>query len=257
VNIFLVLALAALAAAQAGNPAQPPPSSATPDLQALLSRLEQAQVENRANTRAYVVTRDYQLFKEGDQQPQSTVIAEVSFLPPSSKTYEIRHSSGSGTGEKVVRKVLNHEKEMAADNGDHDLARRNYEFAYVGMQYLNGVRCYVLRIHPKRPDKNLIEGLAWIDPVTFLARRVQGKLSKNPSWWVKRVDLRMDYGPVAGMWLPLGNRADADIRIFGKHTFIARDVRYQTSEAVARVSSPRRRGRRHSPDSTVGVFVPE
>lgn len=223
----------------------------------MVTRLELAQAENRAATRAYVVTRDYQLFKDGDQQPQSTVIAKLSFLPPSTKTYEIRQSSGSGSGEKIVRKVLNHETEMADDNGEHDLSRKNYEFSYVGMQGLNGVRCFVLQIHPKRPDKNLIDGLAWIDPTTFLPRRVEGALAKNPSWWVKEVRLRMDYGPVAGMWLPLGNVAKADIRIFGKHTFVGRDVEYQTSEAVAQASTPRSRARRHSSARTAGVFVPE
>lgn len=263
VNIFLGLALAAGAAAQSGNPAPQQPASATPDLSTIISHLEQAQAENRAATRAYVVTRDYQLFKDGEKQPQSTVIAEVSFLPPDTKTYEIRQSSGTGTGEKVVRKVLNHEKEMADDRGEHDLSRKNYDFAYVGMQGLNGVRCYVLHVHPRRADKNLLEGLAWIDAATFLPRRVEGTPSKSPSWWVKDLQLRMDYGPVAGMWLPLGNLAKVDIRIFGKHTFIGRDIEYQTSESVARVAAPPRsrsaNARRSSPVSAAGagIMVPE
>lgn len=253
-NILLGLALAAAAAAQTANPVQPPPSSATPDLAPIVDRLERAQAENRAATRAYVVTRDYQLFKEGEHQPQSTVIAEVSFLPPDRKSYEIRQSSGTGTGEKVVRKVLNHEKEMADDRGEHDLSRKNYEFTYVGMGTLNGARCYVLHLHPTRADKNLLEGLAWIDSTTFLPRRVEGTPSKSPSWWVKDLQLRMDYGPVAGMWLPLGNLAKVDIRIFGKHTFVARDLEYQTSEAVARAS----RSYRRNPAANAGiVFLPE
>ena len=262
VNIFLGLALAGMAAAQAGTPAPQPLSSAAPDLQTIVSNLEHAQTENRATTRAYVVTRDYQLFKDGDRQPQSTVIAAVSFLPPGTKTYEIRQANGSGQGEKVVRKILSHEQEMARDNGEHDLSRRNYEFAYVGMSGLNGVRCYVLHLHPKRQDKNLLEGLAWIDAATFLPRRIVGTPSKSPSWWVKDLRLQMDYAPVAGMWLPIGSRAEADVRIIGKHTFVARDLQYQTSEAVAQVGTPGRlrpHVRRPSPASAAGasVFLPE
>ncbi len=260
VHIFLGLALTALAAAQAGNSAPQPPASAAPELTSIVAHMEQAQQENRAATRAYVVTRDYQLFKEGDHRPQSTVIAEVSFVPPGTKSYEIRQASGSGQGEKLVRKVLNHEQQMARDNGEHDLSRKNYDFAYVGMEGLDGTRCYILHLHPKRDDKNLLEGLAWIDASTYLPRRIVGTPAKNPSWWVKNLRVEMDYAPVAGMWLPIGSRAEADVRIFGKHTFVGRDVQYQTSEAVARVNVPQRlrpgRTRRPTP-AAAGVFMPE
>lgn len=262
VNIFLGLALSSVAAAQAGSSAPQPPASATPDLGVIVSHLEQAQVENRAATRAYVVTRDYQLFKEGDHQPQSTVIAEVSFVPPGTKKYEIRQASGSGQGEKLVRKVLIHEQEMAKDNGEHDLSSKNYDFAYAGMQGLDGVRCYVLHLHPRRDDKNLIEGLAWIDANTYMPRRIVGTPAKNPSWWVKNLRVEMDYAPIAGMWLPIGSRAEADVRIVGKHTFIARDVQYQTAENVARVNGPQRlrpgRTRRPFPATNAGaILMPE
>jgi hypothetical protein len=260
VNIFLGLILTSLAAAQAGNSAPQPPASVAPELSSIVSRMEQAQSENRASIRAYVVTRDYQLFKEGERQPQSTVIAEVSFVPPGTKKYEIQQASGSGQGEKLVRKVLSHEQEMAKDNGEHDLSRKNYEFAYVGMEGLDGARCYVLHLHPKRDDKNLIEGLAWIDASTYMPRRIVGTPAKNPSWWVKNLRVEMDYASVAGMWLPIGSRAEADVRIFGKHTFVGRDVQYQTSEAVAKVNAPPRlrsgRARRPSP-AAAGVFIPE
>lgn len=257
VNFFLVLALVAAAAAQASHSAQQPPTSAAPDLGTIVTNLEAAQLENRAAARAYVVTRDYQLFKEGDRQPRSTVIAEVSFVPPGTKEYEIRQASGSGQGEKVVRKVLNHEKEMARDTGEHDLSRKNYDFSFAGVRDLNGVRCYLLQLHPKRADKNLVEGLAWIDAASFMPRRIAGTPSQSPSWWVKNLTLQMDYAPVAGMWLPVGSRAEADVRIVGKHTFVARDVQYQTSEAVAAVKAPRSRPRRSPAAAGAAIIMPD
>lgn len=255
VNIFLLLAMG-LAAAQTSSPAQQQPSS--PDLQTITDRLERAQSENRANFQPYSVTRDYQLFSNGERQPKSTVIAEVTFLPPDSKKYEIRQASGSGQGEKVVRKVLDHEKEMAKDDsGEHDLSRTNYEFVYAGEQSLNGVRCYVLQLHPKREDKNLIEGFAWIDAQTYLPRRIEGSPSKNPSWWVRNLKLEMNYGPVAGMWLPIGSRAEADVRIVGKHTFVSRDVSYQRMQTVAENRKPRSHRRPNAATAGVGVILPE
>ncbi len=255
VNFFLLLAMG-LAAAQNSSPAPQPLSS--PGLQTIVDRLEHAQAENRANFQPYSVTRDYQLFSSGQPLPKSTVIAEVTFLPPDSKHYEIRQTSGSGQGEKVVRKVLDHEKEMARDDsGEHDLSRKNYDFSYVGERDLNGVRCYVLGLVPKREDKNLIEGTAWIDSQTFLPRKIEGTPSKNPSWWVKNVKLEMSYGPVAGMWLPIGSRAEADVRIVGKHTFVSRDVRYERLESVAENRRPKSHRRPSATAAGVGVIIPE
>jgi hypothetical protein len=245
-----------LAAAQTSSVGPQQPSNSAPDLQTIVDRLEHAQAENRTSFHPYTVTRDYQLFGS-EPQPQSTVIAQVTFLPPDSKHYEIRQTSGSGQGEKVVRKVLDHEKEMAKDDsGEHDLSRKNYDFALVGERDLNGVRCYLLQIHPKRADKNLIEGTAWIDAQTFMPRKIAGTPSKSPSWWVKNLKLEMSYGPVAGMWLPIGSRAEADVRIVGRHTFVARDVRYERLETIAQ----NRKVRPRRPTAVVpgvGIIVPE
>lgn len=261
VNLFLLLALG-LAAAQTGNSARQPPPSPTPDLRTIVAKLERAQVENRAGIRGYGVTRHYQLFSTGDQQPKSTVIAHVTFEPPATKSYEIRHASGSSQGEKIVRKVLEHEQQMATDSGDHDFSLQNYSFAYLGEPDLDGVHCYLLKITPKRKDKNLLDGVAWIDARAFLPRRVEGVPSKNPSWWVKKLRVEMDYAPIDGMWLPAASRANAEIRLIGQHTLVGRDLRYEPLERVADARTPQPAGparpRRRSPARTaaVGVIVP-
>ncbi len=247
VNIFLLLAFG-FAAAQAGSSAGPQLTRTDPAaLPTIISNLERAQLLNRAHIRGYTVTRDYKLYAQDEGSPMSQVIAEVTFQPPNKKEYEIRQHSGSGQGEKVVRKVLDHEQEMAKDSTDHDLNRRNYEFVYEGERELNGVRCYVLKITPKRDDKDLLDGYAWIDTATFLPRRISGTPSKNPSWWVKKLQVEMTYAPVDGMWLPTGSRADADIRLFGRHTFIGRDLRYEALETVAESRSPQRVRSHHRP----------
>lgn len=240
------------ASAQPGSSA-PQASSATPDLTAIVANLEHAQQQNRSNIKAYVVTRDYQLFAGAEQQPKSTVIAEVTFEPPTTKTYEIRESNGSSQGEKVVRKILDHEQQMSKDVGDHDLSRQNYEFAYLGERSLNGRRCYLLKIVPKRDQKDLLDGIAWIDADSFMPRRVEGSPSKSPSWWVKKLQIQMTYAPVEGMWLPTSSRAEADVRLFGKHTFVGRDIAYQRLDAVAKRSRPHRRST--AAEAGMGIIV--
>src|SRR5207302_11225515 len=64
--------------------------TATPDLNMILSRMEQAQVEARARMSAYSVTREYKFFGDDQQHAKSQVLAKVDFAPPNQKNYTIR-----------------------------------------------------------------------------------------------------------------------------------------------------------------------
>ena len=39
---------------------------------------------------------------------------------------------------------------------------------------------------PKRKEKNLLNGLVWIDTRTFRIQRIEGTPTKKPSWWIKQ-----------------------------------------------------------------------
>ena len=206
----------------------------TPDLNTILSRMEQAQAESHARMSAYSVTREYKFFGDDQQHTKSQVLAKVDFAPPNEKNYTIQQSSGSGQGEKITRKVLDHEKQMAkGDTSGAALNRENYDFQFLRCEPMTGRRAYVLQLLPKRNDKNLIKGLAWIDAETFHPLKVEGEPMKSPSWWVKSVSYSFTFGPVADMWLQTGMQAVANVRLLGKHTMIARDVNYQLPVQMA------------------------
>jgi hypothetical protein len=230
---LLCLFVAGAAAAQISSQAVPKASgNSGPDLQTLVSRRENAQAENREHYRAYTVIRQYRLYGGESQRPNSEVIADVSFVPPSEKTYKIEKASGSDRGEKVVRKILDRESEMASSQRI-PVSRENYNFTYLGEDALDGHSCYLLGLEPKRKDRDLIKGRAWVDKETYLIHQVQGAVAKNPSWWVKDVSLTLRYHDIAGMWLQNDTHAVADIRLFGRHTLTARALEYRTAEAVA------------------------
>jgi outer membrane lipoprotein-sorting protein len=219
------------------SPAQ---ESVTPDLNIILSRMEQAQVESHAHMSPYSVTREYKFFGDDRQHAKSQVLAKVDFAPPDEKNYTIEQSSGSGQGEKITRKVLDHEKQMtkgASSSGV--LNRENYDFALLRCEPINGRRAYVLQLLPKRNEKNLIKGLAWVDAETFHPLKVEGEPMKSPSWWVKSVKYSFTFGPVADMWLQTGMQADANVRLLGRHTMVARDVNYQLPSQVAQAVPPK------------------
>lgn len=210
------------------------------ELENVISHMTEVQYRNRQAIRAYVVTREYKLFGDKSDDASSQVLAEVSFVPPGSKQYAIKGSQGSGRGEKVVKKVLEHEREMAGDWEDTALTERNYSFHLLGEEILDGRRCFVLAIDPKRDSKDLIRGKAWIDAESYNTHLITGRPAKSPSWWVKRVQLSLSFGNVNGMWLQTGATASADVRLFGKHVLTAKDVRYTTAEIEAHATPPRK-----------------
>ena len=202
--------------------------------------MEQAQAESHTRMLPYSLTREYKFFGDDQQHAKSQVLAKVDFAPPNEKNYTIEQSSGSGQGEKIARKILDHEKQMTrGDSTSGALTRDNYDFEYLRSEPMNGRRAYVLQLTPKHSDKNLIKGLAWVDAETFHPLRIEGEPAKSPSWWVKNLKLSLTFGRVGDMWLQTGTQAVANVRLLGQHTMIARDVNYELPVQVAQVMVPK------------------
>ncbi len=210
-------------------------------LQEIVGHVAETQALNRDRIRSYTVTREYRLYGGNSSEADSQVMADISFVPPTRKDYEITKTLGSGQGEKIVRKVLDHEQEMASNWESTALTAENYEFQLLGDEISEGRRCYVLQIDPKRESKDLIKGKAWIDAESFNVRRIEGEPAKSPSWWVKHLQLTLRFSEVKGMWLQTGAQANADIRMLGKRVLTSRDVDYRTGDIVAQKIPPARK----------------
>ena len=234
---FRVAASAALLALIATAPSVN--AQAAPNLEDIVGRLEQVQTEARNNVRPYSVTREYRLLK--DDKNESQVTAEVNFVPPHRKGYQIQNTVGSNQGSKVVKKILDHESEMTERWTETAITRDNYDFVMLRQEPLRGRNCYVLQLTPKRESKELIEGIAWIDAGSFRIMKVSGTPSKSPSWWIKRLLVTVEYGDVEGMWLQRTTVAQAEVRVIGRRTLLSRDLSYRTGDVVAANSSRRTR----------------
>lgn len=223
---FLVCLLATLAAAQAGAPSQ--------DVNSIVQKMMSAQQENRARLHAFTVRRGYFLLDKKDQ-PRNEVVANITLLPPDNKQYWIESSSGGGMGEKVLRDVLSKETEPVKDIQKKELSPENYDFQLLGEESLDGRRCYLIGINPRREDKDLIRGKLWVDAQSYNVRRIEGSPVKSPSWWLHDVHILMNFAEVDGMWLRTFTHAVANVRFRGKFVLEARDLEYRTvSQTAAR-----------------------
>lgn len=219
---ILICLLAGIAAAQ---------TNATPDASSIVDRMLRAQQENKARVRPFTVKRGYFLLDKQDQQ-KAQVVANITVLPPDSKYYNIESSSG-GMGEKVLRDVLSKETESPKDAQQKALSLENYDFQLLGDETIDGRRCFLLRMNPRREEKDLLRGRIWVDAENFNIRRVEGTPAKNPSWWIHDLHILMSFAEVDGMWLRTFTHAVANVRFKGRYVMESRDLEYRFSEQTA------------------------
>jgi hypothetical protein len=139
--------------------------------------------------------------------------------PNTGFTYAIVSEGGSDDiRNKVLRKALEREKELVAE-GDQSLsslAPSNYTFDVSGVD--DGGLLKVL-LSARRKAPLLVDGAMFLEPADGDLVRVEGKLVKNPSFWIKKVDLVRTFDRVNGRVLPVALDSVADVRLFGRSTF--------------------------------------
>lgn len=228
--LTLVLCVPSVSAPQT-SPGQIGSQAKAPDLNAIVASMERANQQNPAKTRPYTVTRSYKLFHGEERQPVSETTAVVSFVPPSTKKYEIKQSSGISRGQQMVRDIL--DLEIVPAQSSSDISHNNYDFVFLQQEKLGDIPTYLLRMIPKRKEKNLLNGLVWIDTGTFRIQRIEGTPTKKPSWWIKSLYITLQYTDLHGLWLPTYMRAGATVRVAGSYLLTGEDVALQVSSAAA------------------------
>jgi hypothetical protein len=208
----------------------------------VIQRLERAQRGAKPQV-SYQVLRQYQLSESNSSQISSIVVADVEYSPPDRETYVIQERRGSSRGEQVVRRILDHESALAAASPESRsatlLTRDNYTFTNLGESMLDGRSFYLLGLMPKRKQKELIAGRAWVDKQTFLIRRLEGEMAKSPSWLLKKVRVQIDFSEVSGVWLQTAMEATADVRFSGSQTLQGRTLDCRNPGIVAAHSNPK------------------
>lgn len=164
--------------------------------------------------------------------------AVTEYDPESGFRYEIVAQGGSERIQKrVLKPVLEAEKDNAA-RGEWrkgSLSRANYDFNFGG-RAANGM--LKMQLNPRRIDSRLVNGAALLTASSGDLVRVEGRLSKSPSFWVKWVDVSRSYSPVGGSMMPVSIDSTADVRIAGVSTF-AMTYDYQMVDGHAVNAAPR------------------
>jgi hypothetical protein len=74
-------------------------------------------------------------------------------------------------------------------------------------------------VKPKRKDMLLVEGAIFVQPSDGDLARIEGRLSKAPSFWTRRVDVVRRYERLGGVRVPVSIESVAHVLIAGRSTF--------------------------------------
>jgi hypothetical protein len=144
--------------------------------------------------------------------------ARTEFSPMSGMRYEVTAEGGSGLiRSRVLRSLLEQERALIA-NGDTDtiaIDASNYRFEEAGMDDAGLVR---VMLHPLRTHRALIAGAMFLSPEDGELVRVEGRLAKSPSFWLKRVDVVRTYARINGVLVPVALQSTAQVRFLGGST---------------------------------------
>lgn len=156
--------------------------------------------------------------------------------------FQVIAEGGSGyIRSHVLRAALAGEQKMWAsgDAARAALTRDNYEFVdresssagATGVEKLTA-----LGVTARRKDILLIHGSIFVDSADADLLRVEGRLSKTPSFWTRRVEVVRRYQRINGVRVPISIESVAQVLIAGRSTF-KMTYEYETINGE-RVGSP-------------------
>lgn len=241
----------------AGTPSpQLTPSHADP--QQVIAQMEATQTANPARSQPYVLVRDYRFFQgeRPNDAAKSEVTAEVSFQPPNQKSFEILETRGSGRGTSVVKHILENESELSKDVSRNEYSRRNYDFTLLGESSLDGRRCYVLSLAPRRDDHALLRGRLYLDSESYRILRVEGEPARTPSWWLRSSYIVLRFAEVEGLWLPVATEGTGEVRMFGHFLLSSQKVSVRVGAEAAAARIPVRGHAARVPTTVGTALVP-
>jgi hypothetical protein len=139
-------------------------------------------------------------------------------------TYKVLGFWGDDTVKKeVMARYMTADTQPPTSQPSQSIAitPENYHFKYKGIQDKERadkkkVAVHVFELKPKHKRVGLFKGELWLDPATALPVRETGRLVKNPSIFVKKMEFVRDYDIKDGTALLKRMETKTDTRLVGR-----------------------------------------
>jgi hypothetical protein len=217
------------ASAVAGVRAAAPPPQHASALQRFLARAEEPTVEYRALRRLEASNPHF--------QKSAWMTAWTEYDRANGFRFTVVAEGGSGyIRSRVLRAALEGEQKIWANHEPQkaSLSLDNYTFDD-DVPDADGLAA--VGVKPRRKDVLLVEGAIFVQPSDGDLARIEGRLSKTPSFWTRRVDVVRRYERLGGVRVPVSIESVAHVLIAGRSTF-RMTYEYETINGQ-RVGSPK------------------
>jgi hypothetical protein len=201
----------ALVAAVVSLTSAPVHIAAGPELDARASAAVQQFLDHASTAHQYTASRRLEASGSGRL---GWMEVHTDFSGSSGLSYQVTAEGGSGyIRSRVLRSLLDEEQQLIARNASATVAisTRNYELTPEGVDEEGLV---IVNIRPLRKERSLIAGRMMLTADGDLVR-VEGRLAKNPTFWVTRVSVVRVYQRINGVVMPVSLESRAQLRLLG------------------------------------------
>jgi hypothetical protein len=187
--------------------------------------------ERAEELKHYQSVRHYEVqYKGYDIKLGAKLVVEADYDAVSGKTFRIVSQSGSSLlVDKVLKRLVESEKDAQKDKKANDLTPANYKFQLAGIENLSDRPAYVLDVEPLVESKYLYRGKIWIDAADFAVAKIEAAPARNPSLWISSTAINHEYVKTDGFWLPAQNRSESKIRVGGTAVLTIDYGKYQVA----------------------------
>lgn len=207
-------ALAVLLAAASAAAASPP----EPSLDTILNRMQHRRERQNAALCGYTCLRAYTIRNKHLSRP-AVMTYRVTTDRATGKHFKLISKQGIGfLVRHAIETLVNSEPRTRKEEQQGEVDRANYRFALLGEAVLNGHRCFVLRLSPRRKSKYLVDGEAWVDVQCYAVRQIKGQLAKSVSFWVGKTKIQQTFADFDGFWMSSVNSSVSYVKLVGDTT---------------------------------------
>jgi hypothetical protein len=213
-----------------------PPEMIEPglNLSQVLDKLVEKNAERADALQKYQSRRFYSMDYAGfPATMHAEMVVDMIYDAPASKQFKIISQSGTQwLIDRILKRLLEVELESMTEENRARVALNssNYDFSGLDHQDAPDNCSYVVSVQPKIPNKLLYRGRIWVDSKDFAVCRIEAEPSKNPSFWIKKTDIRHSYQKIGEFWLPLKNESVSVVRGGGRALLT---IKYQNYEILA------------------------
>jgi len=186
------------------------------DSKQIAQAIERAQRNQQEALCSYAVHRTYRLHNK-HLHPDAQMDVDVTYTRGQPKQFHITSFKAKGIARRSLKDLLKNEAEAdGIDNAKSATAPQNYYLTLFGAESCGDLNCYKLGLRPRKKSKYLVAGTAWVSQKAFMFVRIEGTMSKSPSFWLSRPRIEQQFSNIHGFWLPTFNRSITKVLFVGK-----------------------------------------